>query len=469
MGCEDRNSHLSCLPDEEYGTIYLAERIDYVGGGFLWLDYSGRKHLLSTIEDHLGRLIIFGQDEERGLIRSAMYKHGDVIDQLVAYDYDERSNLIRVRDRFGKSIEFEHDNANRVVLRRNRNNMTYTWEYDAEGRVIHTTGEGGVQEGYISYHDGYNEVRYSATGATEQYYYDDNNLVYKKVDAMGGETWYGYNSWHERTLVGTPEGKVIGYDYDDRGNLIKLTAADGAETVYEYDDHNRVIARTDVAGNREEWVYDAETALLLKHKEADGTVVTYTYEKDKQQPSAIEYGEELRAVLQYDTLGLISNITDGHGVCETFAYDDYGRPLKHRHADGNSTEWQRDRLGRVTRYATPGQSVMRISYDAYDLPVEVTSGNELWTMEYTPMGNLRRQTRRTSSMRMVSALNYEYDSYDQLKFVENEHGERYFFERDLNGEIICERGFDGAERHYIRDLDGTVITTQLPDGTTVHH
>ena len=37
----------------------------------------------------------------------------------------------------------------------------------------------------------------------------------------------------------------------------------------------------------------------------------------------------------------------GHGVCETFAYDDYGRPLKHRHADGNSTEWQRDRLGRV--------------------------------------------------------------------------------------------------------------------------
>ena len=58
---------------------------------------------------------------------------------------------------------------------------------------------------------------------------------------------------------------------------------------------------------------------------------------------------------------------------------------------------------------------MRISYDAYDLPVEVTSGNEVWTMEYTPMGNLRRQTRRTSSMRMVSALNYEYDSYDQLK------------------------------------------------------
>ena len=82
------------------------------------------------------------------------------------------------------------------------------------------------------------------------------------------------------------------------------------------------------------------------------------------------------------------SVTDGHGVCETFAYDDYGRPLKHRHADGNSTEWQRDRLGRVTRYATPGQSVMRISYDAYDLPIEVTSGNEVWTMEYTPIPSL---------------------------------------------------------------------------------
>ena len=64
MGCEDGDGIRTyrAYSDEEYGTIYLAERIDYVGGGFLLLDYSGRKHLLSTIKDHLGRLIIFGQD-----------------------------------------------------------------------------------------------------------------------------------------------------------------------------------------------------------------------------------------------------------------------------------------------------------------------------------------------------------------------------------------------------------------------
>ena len=48
-------------------------------------------------------------------------------------------------------------------------------------------------------------------------------------------------------------------------------------------------------------------------------------------------------------------------------------------------------------------------------------------------------------------------------------GERYAFERDPNGEVIAERGFDGRERRYGRDGDGTVLVTHLPDGTTIHH
>ena len=67
---------------------------------------------------------------------------------------------------------------------------------------------------------------------------------------------------------------------------------------------------------------------------------------------------------------------------------------------------------------------------------------------------------------VVSAQEY---GYDRLAWVENERGERYAFERDLNGEVIAERGFDGRERRYGRDGDGTVLVTHLPDGTTIHH
>ena len=72
-------------------------------------------------------------------------------------------------------------------------------------------------------------------------------------------------------------------------------------------------------------------------------------------------------------------------------------------------------------------------------------------------------------MHTVSAQEYGYDAYDRLAWVENERGERYTFERDPNGEVIAECGFDGRERRYGRDMDGTVLVTHLPDGTTIHH
>ena len=113
--------------------------------------------------------------------------------------------------------------------------------------------------------------------------------------------------------------------------------------------------------------------------------------------------------------------------------------------------------------------MLHITYDAYDLPVELTSGNECWNLEYTALGSLLSQTRRTRSLRKVSSVHYTYDAYDRLRSVENELGERYLFGRDLNGSVILEKGFDGSERRYDRDLDGTVIKTHLPDGTIVHH
>ena len=99
----------------------------------------------------------------------------------------------------------------------------------------------------------------------------------------------------------------------------------------------------------------------------------------------------------------------------------------------------------------------------------MTSGNECWNLEYTALGSLLSQTRRTRSLRKVSSVHYTYDAYDRLRSVENELGERYLFGRDLNGSVILEKGFDGSERRYDRDLDGTVIKTHLPDGTIVHH
>ena len=278
------------FPDGEGGTVYRAVRVDYAGGGFLNFSYDRGSGLLSTLEDHHGRTVVFGLDYERGLILSANLLREGRLETLAEYEYDERRNLIRVCDRFGKAIEFAYDDNNRVVRRRNRNGMTYTWDYDRQGRVVRTSGDGGVQEGRIEYKDGYNEVHYPGTGATEQYHFDDDGQVYLKVDAMGGETWYGYNDWHEPTLVGTPEGKVVGREYDGRGNLVRLTHADGGEETWEYDEDNRTTAHTGTDGLREEWAFDAQ-GRLAAYKGPDGATATYEYTGDGGRPSVVDYGD----------------------------------------------------------------------------------------------------------------------------------------------------------------------------------
>ena len=190
---------------------------------------------------------------------------------------------------------------------------------------------------------------------------------------MGGETWYGYNDWHEPTLVGTPEGKVVGREYDGRGNLVRLTHADGGEETWEYDEDNRTTAHTGTDGLREEWAFDAQ-GRLATYKGPDGAIATYEYTGDGGRPSVVEYGDG-RLELCYGVLGLPASVTDERGRCERFTFDAYGRQTAQAHADGTRTEWRRDRMGRVVRYAAPGRRTLSIDYDAYDNPVEVRSGN----------------------------------------------------------------------------------------------
>ena len=208
--------------------------------------------------------------------------------------------------------------------------MAYTWDYDRRGRVVRTSGDGGVQEGRMEYKDGYNVVHYAGTGATERYHFDDDGLAYLKVDALGGETWYGYNAWHEPTMVGTPEGKVVGREYDGRGNLVRLTHADGGEETWEYDGDNRTTAHTGPDGLREEWAFDAQ-GRLAAYKGPDGATAAYEYAGDGGRPSAVDYGDGRRLELRYGALGLPASVTDERGRCERFAFDAYGRQTAQAH------------------------------------------------------------------------------------------------------------------------------------------
>lgn len=455
--------------EADYGEIFRVAEIQYANGTQLRFQYHPNG-LLANITDDAGRRLQLSPAADYSKIEAVHYQYKNINDLLVRYVYDENNNLVQVFDPAGKSIDFEYDAQHRVVKRTNRNLASYFWEYDAQGRVVHTGGANGFQEGWLKYYPelGYNEVHYH-NGKTEIYCYDENDLIYKEIDALGGETWYQYTRYNERKMIASPEGRVIGYTYDERGNITTYTNPEGETYEYAYNEFNQITSRTEPSGLTETFVYD-EHQLLIRHIAEDGLGTTYHYDPGEAQPSSATEDTGRQLYWLYNALKQLVSEKDSEGIQRSWLYDDYGRLVLYSPEPMKTTTWQRDHMGRVVRYKDIGQDAITLAYDAYDLPVYAADSKEEWVLEYTPMGNLKKQVRRNRLRgNDIQILQFNYDAYDNLRAIRNEKGEQYAFTRDANDRVIEERGFDGINRQFIRNRDGLVIKTVLPGGRQVYH
>ncbi|PST81855.1 hypothetical protein C7T94_16780, partial [Pedobacter yulinensis] len=383
--------------------------------------------------------------------------------------YDDQGNLTHVYDRAGKSIRFGYDEQNRVTGRRNRNGMQYSWRYDKQGRVTHTEGEGGYMRGEIRYHpdEGYNEVIYHKD-KIEQYWYDQDQLVYKKVDALGGETWYEYNRYNEQTMMSSPEGRVAGQEYDAMGNVITWYLPDGGQEHASYDEEGRMLSFTDAAGNKESWLYD-KLGRLESYLQKDGQMVRYTYEGNRKKPATATDGRGTELRWQYNALQQVVLSESTEGLRKRWDYDVYGRLKVYQPDGGSETRWIRDDLGRVSKIAVRGLQDLELRYDAYDLPVFASDGREEWQLSYTPMGKVKTQVRKAKDEGNTQTLKFAYDPWDNLSAVINEKSEEYRFHLDACDRVIKEIHFDGQEENFRLNADGQVVQKTFADGRVSYH
>lgn len=454
------------------GTIYKVIRIEYGDGTIREYEYEDRNIVLKSIKDvKSGCSIETIIHPEYKKVTEVYYCYKKQRDLQVRYDYDERGNLTHVWDIHKKAIVFHYDGENHVVRRTNRNGMSYQWEYDKKGRVIHTKGTDGYMEGQLHYHDeeGYTEVIYpKQNNKTEEYHYDENFLVYKKVDGEGGETWYDYTAHNELKMIGTPEGRVQGYTYDEMGNIKIYHSPDGEEYHYQYNEFGQVTARFSPSGISETWSYD-EDGRLISHTNAAEESVYYEYiEKERLPEKRIR--ENIVTSYEYNKRGQLIQLTNTIGTEQYWKYDEYGRLLVFSPKPLKRVLWNRDEMGRVVEVNEPGQLPLKLRYDSYDLPVYATDGRAEWLMSYTPMGSLKRQVRRNAQThKKEETLAFGYDAYENLMNITNEKGEIYSFERNNNNDIIGETGFDGQKKYFIRDKDGLVTQRRTPHGNNIFY
>ncbi len=459
--------------DAELGDIYRVSAVQFSDGSQWEFTYhQGRHNVLSQVINKSGRTLHIELHENKKNAGKIYYQYKEEFDLLVKYDYDDSGNLTHVYDRNEKAIQFVYDSNNRVEKRINRNGLAYWWVYDEQGRVVETSGADGFQHGQIVYHpqEGYNEILYLQTpGKIEKIYYDENGLIDYEVDALGGETWYEHNRFNERKMKASPEGRTMGFEYDEWGNVSVYHTTDGEQISYVYNAVGQLLKRTDAGGATEAWTYDDEQR-LLSYTAKNKVTVKYDYNGEQRLPARAADSNGFEIAWQYNEFGQPVVMTNSEGTVSRWDYDTYGRLIRQTGDTGKQMHWKRDEMGRVKAIYESGQKPLKVQYDAYELPVHATDGREEWWMEYTPMGSLRRQVRQSvTDQSERGTLHFYYDEYENLKAIENEKGEAYRFIRNEKDEVIEEIGFDGQRKGYQHNRDGFVTTATQHNGSAIFY
>jgi len=439
---------------------------DYYGFR-IQLHYTGAR--LTALTDSAGRRLILHYDRQQPFISSVELQHKGVSRTMVSYSYTTEGDCCAITDALGQTTSLTFDN-HRMVKKTDRNGQRFYWEYDEKGRCFHTWGDGGLQEGWITFGEDHTIVT-NSLGEHRTYWFDENKCCVRETDHYGNSRHTEYTDELEIYRTTDELGSVTGYSYDEKGRLKEKIFPDNTSVQYFYNDNDQLKLKIYPDGTSDSYGYDAERRLRFENH-PNGQTTSYEF-NEKGQLSAILFNGKEKTSLDYDddenlvrmywdsgasSAGVLATVPAGAAARSSlqWVYDPFGRCTQAISAQGEIRHYSYDAMGRLTHMHLPDGNAIHLKYDAYTAVTAWADGNHHAEFEYTPLGSLSLRRQNGTEQQ------YLYDKTERLKAVVNESGQHYRFEYNHRGEIIAETGFDGIKRQYNRDAAGRVIRTDRP-------
>lgn len=287
------------------------------------------------------------------------------------YSYDAADRLTQLTDAEGRQWIFTYDaNGNRLT-QTTPSGQTTSYSYDSLDRVTSVSYPGGPTVGYTYDANGNRKTMTDANGTT-QYSYDERNRLTTVTDAFGNTVAYGYDAAGLMDRLTYPGNRRVDFTHDAAGRLASLTDWLNDTTTYTRDESGAVKTIQYGNGARVEKVYDSGGRLtsLVNHNAANGVISSHTLTLDGLgNPLSAELDLPLEpanlgrsAVHLYDASNRLTSVA-GTGI----GHDDDGRLVADR----------------------SGSTAIQYAYNAQDLITQVTQGG-LLTDTYTYDGDGRR-------------------------------------------------------------------------------
>ena len=371
-----------------------------------------------------------------------------------AYQYNAAHQLISNRNESDIGEDYDYDDLNVISLRRMAGGVEFYWEWIGEGKNV-KCGKHWSNTGYstiFTWNDDEHHLSIEhSDGSLEEYQYDDNAKLIKKVD---------------------PDGAESQSIYDKSGNLVKEIDALGNETTHVYENNLRVASINPegkvvqfryIDGNlfriidgKKRWrfLYN-EFGDLCEKQDPEGNDTYYKY-NDNGKLTLVTYSDGSKHSFKWNKLGMLISETYPDGSDLQYRYDIFGRVIYQRSKVGGTTQYSWDASDNLIKVVKPDGSSQRFTYNGYGKVTSVEDEKGLiTTYEYFENSHLVSKVINPDG----SSLSYRYENAKNfVSHITNERGETYQIDYFPNGLVSKETTFDGRSLAYTYDLNGKLLS-----------
>ncbi len=381
------------------------------------------------------------------------------------YTYDAAGNLKEVKDPLNGKYKYEYliNGPLRSVTDKNNNKVDVIYFPDLAARELIGCNK------RISF--SYDTAKQSTT-------------VTDHLTAGNQVTRYTYKRLGQLSWITSVSGNCCGfnvnYEYDDQGNMLKMTDANGKIYTYTYDTKGNVLTATDPAGGKSIYTYTSTLNKISTYKDANGNLYTMTYDADGNLTQLVAPGNNIYKAT-YSSSGDILTSTDAKGNVFTYHHDAYGNPSSVTGPEGFTATLAHDARGNLLSYTDSRGYKSTAEYDILDRMKKISDPiNNSEQFSYDAQGNIVSHANKNNETRLLSydASNrlvhvadpvgnqswITYDNMDNLTSIKNPLGSETLFTYDKRNRVSSIKDPEANSALYSYDNNGNTTSMKMPGG-----
>ena len=340
--------------------------------------------------------------------------------QTITMTYDDEGRVLAQVSETGFMTRFDYDEVRRTTLSDRDYNPLSVYTHDANGRVEMYATDGGYRF----------TRRFDALGRVVSQR-DADGTSFALVDRVEGDLHVEEISWST--------GEVERYEYDDAERLVRQSSP-RSSMEFQYDGGSVFPCRIEVAGEQGlvvelDWAHGAPSRIA----DSDGVVDILTIRADGTIQSATN-GLGQTTHYDVDACGYVTRIVHPDGSTVRYERDAAGRVVAMIDAAGHRGEIRYSAAGRMLSTTDPSGAVTAIERDAAGLPARVIAADG------TETAIAFDDKQRVVGVKFANgdSIGLDLDEWGRQVAIEADD-RRWTTERDAAGRIVARRDPSGDE------------------------